>query len=427
MLSRWTSTSSSRRFGSTTTGCGRSSTASRTPTSPSPPRASGPGATSSRTSNGGNATPATSSPPCARGATRTRRTSPSTSTPATRGSSRRAGAGPPPTSGPARPPPGRTSCARSRTPRTPTCSSPGDSRGRRASRSWRSSTATPIGTGRSTFRTCGRQAPTRAPGRRASRVRRPPGRPPGGDRRAGDQERVRAAHPVISRFAMLASSVFTPPSRNATVTSSSSRVSLEVTTTPSPKRAWTTRSPSRKSRSPGTRTRGAGAGRRGAGGPAARTARRARPAGELAHRQIVGKSASGWSGRLGAGTAQPRPGAARDPDGAPAAKASRRAARSREGRKLSPGAGAPGRPLPVRPGRRPPRAPRRDERRAPNARSRSYGSRRAREQSRALHQVGGDLEQEARRHGGRRRPGPRSRVATACERKSRSFARVIPT
>ena len=63
---------------------------------------------------------------------------------------------------------------------------------------------------------------------------------------------------------MLASSVFMLPSRNATVTSSSSRVSLLVTTIPSPNRAWWTRSPSRKSRSPGTRTR---AGFAGAGLP----------------------------------------------------------------------------------------------------------------------------------------------------------------
>jgi hypothetical protein len=47
-------------------------------------------------------------------------------------------------------------------------------------------------------------------------------------------------------------------SRKATVTSSSLRVSLEVTTIPSPKRSWRTRSPSRKRRSPGTSDRGAG-------------------------------------------------------------------------------------------------------------------------------------------------------------------------
>ena len=61
---------------------------------------------------------------------------------------------------------------------------------------------------------------------------------------------------------MLARSVFRPApgSRKATVTSSSVRVSFELTTIPSPQRGWRTRSPSRNCRSPGTIGRGAGAG-----------------------------------------------------------------------------------------------------------------------------------------------------------------------
>src|SRR5271157_2667629 len=48
----------------------------------------------------------------------------------------------------------------------------------------------------------------------------------------------RADHPSRSRLAMLASRIFTPPPfPKATVTSSSLRVSFEVTTIPSPRRA----------------------------------------------------------------------------------------------------------------------------------------------------------------------------------------------
>jgi len=54
----------------------------------------------------------------------------------------------------------------------------------------------------------------------------------------------RRAHPITSRLARLAASVFTPLPAKATVTSSSWRVSREVTTIPSPKCAWRTRSPS---------------------------------------------------------------------------------------------------------------------------------------------------------------------------------------
>src|SRR5439155_22904448 len=59
--------------------------------------------------------------------------------------------------------------------------------------------------------------------------------------------------PTISRLAMEASIVLRPTdaSRKATVTSSSERVSLDVTTIPSPKRECLTRSPSRNWRSPG--------------------------------------------------------------------------------------------------------------------------------------------------------------------------------
>ena len=71
--------------------------------------------------------------------------------------------------------------------------------------------------------------------------------------------------PVISRFARLASIVLRPmlASLKATVTSSSLRVSFEVTTIPSPQAAWRTRSPSRNWRSPGM------TGRRGFAGSAA--------------------------------------------------------------------------------------------------------------------------------------------------------------
>ena len=148
---------------------------------------------------------------------------------------------------------------------------------------------------------------------------------------------------------MLARSVFTPPFRKATVTSSSSRVSLLVTTTPSPKRAWETRSPSRNRRSPGTRTRGAEAawagaapGRMlwvpdGADGAVRRTGRSS------------ANAASGWSSSVpDASPNERRPGTVSDPDGAPASNAVRRAARSRLGTKGWPFAGAPGRPLPAR-------------------------------------------------------------------------------
>ena len=54
-------------------------------------------------------------------------------------------------------------------------------------------------------------------------------------------------HPTTSRLARLASMVLRPTavSRKATTTSSSLRVSFELTTMPSPQRAWRTRSPSR--------------------------------------------------------------------------------------------------------------------------------------------------------------------------------------
>ena len=63
-------------------------------------------------------------------------------------------------------------------------------------------------------------------------------------RPTGSPARV-IAYPTISRLARLASSRLTPWSGNATVTSSSSRVSLEGHTVPSPNAAWRTRSPSR--------------------------------------------------------------------------------------------------------------------------------------------------------------------------------------
>ena len=63
---------------------------------------------------------------------------------------------------------------------------------------------------------------------------------------AGGWSESLAAHPCTSRLAMLAASVFTPDPAKAIVTSSSWRVSFDVTTIPSPNEAWRTRSPSRK-------------------------------------------------------------------------------------------------------------------------------------------------------------------------------------
>src|SRR4051812_21455663 len=67
------------------------------------------------------------------------------------------------------------------------------------------------------------------------------------ERRIDGQPFGGLGHPTTSRLARLASIVLrpTPGSRNATTTSSSLRVSLELTTMPSPQRAWRTRSPSR--------------------------------------------------------------------------------------------------------------------------------------------------------------------------------------
>ena len=59
------------------------------------------------------------------------------------------------------------------------------------------------------------------------------------------RETAAQRQPTSSRFARLASSFLTPRSGNATVTSSSSRVSFDVTTVPSPNARWRTRSPSR--------------------------------------------------------------------------------------------------------------------------------------------------------------------------------------
>ncbi len=58
-------------------------------------------------------------------------------------------------------------------------------------------------------------------------------------------DRRLAVQPSSSRLASEASSFFTPRSGKATVTSSSSRVNLDVTTVPSPKAWWRTWSPSR--------------------------------------------------------------------------------------------------------------------------------------------------------------------------------------
>ena len=95
------------------------------------------------------------------------------------------------------------------------------------------------------------------------------------------------------------------------------------------------------------------------------------------------------------------------PTARPPANASRFAARSRVGRNASPGAGAPGRPLPSRNAAPPPRPDRRPEARRPprpntRSRSRSRPSSRSppgrRAQVRPDHQLGRDLEQEPRRH-----------------------------
>ena len=187
---------------------------------------------------------------------------------------------------------------------------------------------------------------------------------------------------MISRLARLARTVLRPTaaSLNATVTSSSLRVSFEVTMIPSPHRAWRTRSPSRNWRSPG----------------------------------MIGRA-----GRAGVDECAAPPAGRSVPDGAPDANASRLAARSRDGRNGLAGRRCPGRAAPL-PERAPPPArigvPNRVVRREPNARSRSRSSpspgpppRPAAEQVGPDHQLGRDLEQEPGRH--RRLAHPPRRAA----------------
>src|SRR4029079_9709053 len=117
-------------------------------------------------------------------------------------------------------------------------------------------------------------------------------------------------HPTRSRLARLTSIVLRPTeaSLNTTVTSSSLRVSLEVTTIPSPQRPCRTRSPSRNARSPGMTGRDA-----------------------LATAGTAG-AAGAWVSRS---SSQARTGRPREPDRAPSSNASRLAARSRDGRNAS--------------------------------------------------------------------------------------------
>ena len=95
------------------------------------------------------------------------------------------------------------------------------------------------------------------------------------------------------------------------------------------------------------------------------------------------------------------PGTASDPERAPAANASRRAARSRVGRNVLPGGGAPGRPLPCRQAARRPGWPSRTgccagRRRRGRGRCRRQV---APDEARAVDEVARDLEEEAGRDG----------------------------
>src|SRR6185503_464039 len=203
-------------------------------------------------------------------------------------------------------------------------------------------------------------------------------------------------HPTRSRFARLASIVLRPTagSLNATVISSSLRVSLLVTTIPSPHRACRTRSPSRYWRSPGMIARG---------------------------------------GRAGPPAVAPLPCRASDPDGAPASNASRLAARSRLGRNASPSRGAPGTPLPWRYAGtersavpRPRGRPNRVVPRAPNARSRST-SRPAAPVDRSGPIISSAGISSRNREGSDAWPIPHVARRQAWDRYSRRMARVIPT
>ena len=110
---------------------------------------------------------------------------------------------------------------------------------------------------------------------------------------------------MISRLARLASIVLrpTPASLNATVISSSLRVSFEVTTMPSPQRPWRTRSPSRNWRSPGMIGRG---GRAATGGCAdRRVAERAGRRSRLERLASGGQVAAGSEGLAVGGRARP--------------------------------------------------------------------------------------------------------------------------
>ena len=222
------------------------------------------------------------------------------------------------------------------------------------------------------------------PSRRGRAARSPPARPCGRARPAS------VDHPMISRFARLASIFLRPTagSLKATVTSSSLRVSLEVTTIPSPHRPWRTRSPSRNWRSPGMTGR---AGRRGRGRPGAAStvdvvvprADRSRERARRARRRRRPRASP--RGRATAGTSH-RP---------PARPAGR-----------SP-AGTPGPPPRVGvPNRR--RAPRPEDEVEVEVPVVAAGA-----ELRPDHELGRDLEQEPRRHGrlahppGRPAPGVR--------------------
>ena len=183
-------------------------------------------------------------------------------------------------------------------------------------------------------------------------------------------------HPTRSRLARLTSMVLRPTeaSLKATVTSSSLRVSLLVTTMPSPQRAWRTRSPSRNWRSPGMIGRADLAGVPAA--PGARPGRRPRHA----------------PGARGSRTTRPRCMPRAWPPGRARVGTSRRPAARPVGR--SPAGTRRRCPAP------PPRTgvPNRLVRRAPKTRSRSRSRSSDAAELRPVHQLGRDLEQEPRRH-----------------------------
>ena len=212
--------------------------------------------------------------------------------------------------------------------------------------------------------------------------------------------------------------------------SSSLRVSFELTTIPSPQRAWRTRSPSRYWRSPGMIGRGWG--RDGCRGRRPRMAApvassRWRPPPDVRHPRSPPSPPGQRPGVVPGLHAPP----ANCPDRAPLSNASRRAARSRDGRNDLPAAGRAGPPAPLPRDRRPrpgSAVPNRLVRRGANTRLQVHllppvG---ARPERGPIISSRRDLVQEPRRLGHPARCRPAVARCQACDRYSRSLARVMP-